>query len=155
MAYINDPEKRKELTDYVDNQINQAGIESDIKHMELLVKDLTLARSAAAAPTDHEQWELNVDGLYQNTVTGKTQPAAPAPTGPHPNSTDSVAGATAKLQTLMDEYKRSVACRSEAEYAYVQKKPIVPLMLQQDYKPDGDGKLSASTLTRIFGTSSR
>jgi hypothetical protein len=102
MAYINDPEKRKEFADYVDNQINQAGIESDIKHMELLVKDLTLARSAAAAPTDHEQWELNVDGLYQNTVTGKTQHAAPAPSGPHSNSTDSVTGATAKLQNLMD-----------------------------------------------------
>jgi hypothetical protein len=41
------------------------------------------------------------------------------------------------LMGVSSEYKRSVACRSEAEYAYVQKKPIVPLMLQQDYKPDG------------------
>jgi phosphopantothenate-cysteine ligase len=41
------------------------------------------------------------------------------------------------LLGVSSEYKSSVACRSEAEYAYVQKKPIVPLMLQHDYKPDG------------------
>ncbi|XP_048584283.1 uncharacterized protein LOC5504951 [Nematostella vectensis] len=41
------------------------------------------------------------------------------------------------LMCASRKYKDSVNCRSEAEYAYTQKKPIVPLMMENGYKPDG------------------
>ncbi|EDO33720.1 predicted protein, partial [Nematostella vectensis] len=41
------------------------------------------------------------------------------------------------LMCASRKYKDSVNYRSEAEYAYTQKKPIVPLMMENGYKPDG------------------
>ncbi|XP_071498021.1 uncharacterized protein [Diadema antillarum] len=36
-----------------------------------------------------------------------------------------------------EKYKNSPACRTEAEYTYNLRKPIVPLKMQKDYKADG------------------
>ena len=38
---------------------------------------------------------------------------------------------------MSEKYKQSPNCQSEAEYAYRLKKPIVPILLQSKYKPDG------------------
>jgi len=38
---------------------------------------------------------------------------------------------------LSKKYKESANCRTEAEYAYKLKKPIVPLLLEKNYEPDG------------------
>jgi len=38
---------------------------------------------------------------------------------------------------LSKKYKDSANCRTEAEYAYKLKKPIVPLLLEKYYEPDG------------------
>jgi len=38
---------------------------------------------------------------------------------------------------MSEKYKNSNNCRTEAEYAYKLKKPIVPLLLERNYKPDG------------------
>ena len=41
------------------------------------------------------------------------------------------------LVCVSHQYKESPNCRSEAEYAYQLRKDIIPLMMQQNYKPDG------------------
>lgn len=41
------------------------------------------------------------------------------------------------LICMTDKYKKSAHCRSEAEFAYERKKPIIPLLLQDKYFPDG------------------
>lgn len=38
---------------------------------------------------------------------------------------------------MSEKYKQSPNCQSEAEYAYRLKKPIIPILLQSKYKPDG------------------
>ncbi|CAF3338897.1 unnamed protein product [Rotaria socialis] len=38
---------------------------------------------------------------------------------------------------MSEKYKQSPNCQSEAEYAYRLKKPILPVLLQSKYKPDG------------------
>ena len=38
---------------------------------------------------------------------------------------------------MSEKYKQSVYCRAEAEYAFVLKKPIVPLIMEAGYKADG------------------
>lgn len=38
---------------------------------------------------------------------------------------------------MTEKYKLSANCRLEAEYSVNLNKPIVPLILQKDYKPDG------------------
>ncbi|CAG5115397.1 unnamed protein product [Candidula unifasciata] len=38
---------------------------------------------------------------------------------------------------MSEKYKESPNCRSEAEYAFCLQKPIVPLLMQYEYKPDG------------------
>ncbi|CAK8677564.1 unnamed protein product [Clavelina lepadiformis] len=38
---------------------------------------------------------------------------------------------------MTEDYKKSNACRTEAEYAYKLKKPIIPLLLESGYNPDG------------------
>jgi len=38
---------------------------------------------------------------------------------------------------MSEKYKNSNNCRTEAEYAYKLKKPIVPLLLEKNYTPDG------------------
>lgn len=41
------------------------------------------------------------------------------------------------LMGMTEKYKLSSNCRLEAEYAVQLNKPIIPLILQKDYKPDG------------------
>ncbi|XP_072022260.1 uncharacterized protein [Amphiura filiformis] len=38
---------------------------------------------------------------------------------------------------MSETYKNSQSCRTEAEYAYKLKKKVIPLLVQQDYTPDG------------------
>ncbi len=47
-----------------------------------------------------------------------------------------VEGAVAVIVIVSPAYKRSAACRTEAEYAYQLKKPIVPVK-NQPYSADG------------------
>ena len=48
-----------------------------------------------------------------------------------------VENASVVLVCVSHQYKESPNCRSEAEYAYQLRKDIIPLMMQQNYKPDG------------------
>ncbi|XP_055865765.1 uncharacterized protein LOC106061311 isoform X1 [Biomphalaria glabrata] len=41
------------------------------------------------------------------------------------------------LMCMSEKYKESTYCRSEADYAFKMKKPIIPLLLQNKYTPDG------------------
>jgi hypothetical protein len=41
------------------------------------------------------------------------------------------------LMCMTEKYKSSNNCRAEAEYAFSMNKPIIPLIMQKDYKPDG------------------
>jgi hypothetical protein len=41
------------------------------------------------------------------------------------------------LMCMTEKYKQSTNCRAEAEYAFQLNKPIIPLIMQKDYKPDG------------------
>ena len=38
---------------------------------------------------------------------------------------------------MTSKYKQSVNCRAEAEYAFSRNKPIVPLIMEKGYMPDG------------------
>ncbi|CAK8677980.1 unnamed protein product [Clavelina lepadiformis] len=48
-----------------------------------------------------------------------------------------VENAIVVIVAMTENYKNSNPCRTEAEYAYKLSKPIVPLLLQPHYKPDG------------------
>ncbi|KXZ56698.1 hypothetical protein GPECTOR_1g629 [Gonium pectorale] len=48
-----------------------------------------------------------------------------------------VEGAVAVLLCISKRYKESQACRAEAEYAYQQRKRIVPVMMERGYRPTG------------------
>ena len=48
-----------------------------------------------------------------------------------------VENAAVVLVCVSERYKDSQNCRSEAEYAYQQKKETIPLMMQRNYKPNG------------------
>ncbi|XP_072037547.1 uncharacterized protein [Amphiura filiformis] len=50
---------------------------------------------------------------------------------------NAVEKADAILVCVSRSYKASVNCQAEAHYAYQQQKPIIPLMVEEDYKPDG------------------
>ncbi|XP_045181801.2 uncharacterized protein LOC123540650 [Mercenaria mercenaria] len=50
---------------------------------------------------------------------------------------DAVENATVVLLCYSRRYKESDNCRLEAEYAHERKKPIVPLKMELNYKPDG------------------
>ena len=41
------------------------------------------------------------------------------------------------IMCVTHRYKESQACRTEAEYAYTKKKPMIPVMLEKNYAPDG------------------
>ena len=45
--------------------------------------------------------------------------------------------ATCVIVCMTEKYKQSPNCQSEAEYAYRLKKPLVPILLQAKYRPDG------------------
>jgi hypothetical protein len=59
----------------------------------------------------------------------------------HGSSLESMANAIEKswcvLMCMTENYKQSTNCRAEAEYAFQLKRPIVPILMQQKYKPDG------------------
>ncbi|XP_046350495.2 uncharacterized protein LOC124131329 [Haliotis rufescens] len=50
---------------------------------------------------------------------------------------EAVQNASVVLVCMSERYKLSQNCRSEAEYAFDLRKPIIPLVLQRGYKPDG------------------
>ncbi|XP_050407920.1 uncharacterized protein LOC126823259 [Patella vulgata] len=50
---------------------------------------------------------------------------------------DAVEKACVVLVCMSERYKESSNCRTEAEYAFTLKKPIIPLMMQRGYKPNG------------------
>ena len=41
------------------------------------------------------------------------------------------------IMCVTHRYKESQACRTEAEYAYTKKKPMIPVMLEKNYTADG------------------
>ncbi|RMZ93632.1 hypothetical protein BpHYR1_018601, partial [Brachionus plicatilis] len=41
------------------------------------------------------------------------------------------------LMCMTEKYKQSTNCRAEAEYAFQLNKPIIPLIMQKNYKPNG------------------
>ncbi len=59
----------------------------------------------------------------------------------HGSSLESMAKAVeesfAVLVCMSENYKQSTNCRAEAEYAFNLGKPIIPLIMQKGYKPDG------------------
>lgn len=59
----------------------------------------------------------------------------------HGSSLESMANAIENSECVLicmsERYKLSPNCRAEAEYAFQIKKPIIPLIMQQTYKPDG------------------
>jgi hypothetical protein len=50
---------------------------------------------------------------------------------------DAIEESTIVLMCMTEKYKQSVNCRAEAEYAFQCKRPIIPLIMQKDYMPDG------------------
>ncbi|XP_072020914.1 uncharacterized protein [Amphiura filiformis] len=50
---------------------------------------------------------------------------------------DAVERADVILICMTEKYKDSSSCRSEASYATKKKKPVIPLLLEKDYEPDG------------------
>ncbi|XP_033102508.1 uncharacterized protein LOC117105466 [Anneissia japonica] len=48
-----------------------------------------------------------------------------------------VENASVILSCISKKYKDSTSCRTEATYAYKQNKPIIPLMVEENYVPDG------------------
>jgi len=59
----------------------------------------------------------------------------------HGSSLESMANAIEESKCVLicmtENYKQSVNCRAEAEYAFTIGRPIVPLILEADYRPDG------------------
>ncbi len=41
------------------------------------------------------------------------------------------------LVCMTEKYKQSPNCRAEGEYAFQLNRPIIPLIMQKNYKPDG------------------
>lgn len=52
------------------------------------------------------------------------------------------------LVCVSKRYKESQACRTEAEYAFQQRKKIIPVLMERDYKPSG--WLGALMGTRLY-----
>ena len=62
---------------------------------------------------------------------------------------DAVEGASMFLYAISKAYKESTNCRMEAQYAFQQQKDMVPLMMEENYKPKG--WVSPSTKSCAFG----
>lgn len=64
-----------------------------------------------------------------------------------------VEGSAAVMLCISKRYKESQACRAEAEYAFQQRKRIIPLMLERNYRcgPRGpnEGRHAGLTYTHI------
>ena len=50
---------------------------------------------------------------------------------------DAVEDAAVMCYGISEAYKESTNCRMEAQYAFQQQKDMVPLMLEEDYRPKG------------------
>eukprot|EP01047_Picozoa_sp_COSAG01_P073196 COSAG01_NODE_11859_length_1846_cov_2.024614_1_plen_103_part_00 len=50
---------------------------------------------------------------------------------------DAVEGAAKMCYGISNAYKESTNCRLEAQYAFQQKKDMVPLMMEERYSPSG------------------
>jgi hypothetical protein len=50
---------------------------------------------------------------------------------------NAVEQASVVLICYSKKYKESAACRTEAEYSFTLKKPIIPLKMEKEYIPDG------------------
>ncbi|XP_071100855.1 uncharacterized protein [Haliotis cracherodii] len=50
---------------------------------------------------------------------------------------EAIENASVVLMAMSRRYKDSPNCRAEAEYAFSQRKPIVPLVMELGYRPDG------------------
>ena len=50
---------------------------------------------------------------------------------------DAIEGADVMLYGVSLRYKESANCRLEANYAHQQELDMIPLMMQEDYKPNG------------------
>jgi hypothetical protein len=48
-----------------------------------------------------------------------------------------VEGASCILMCVTEKYRQSVNCQAEAQYAFKLKKPIIPIIMQNDYEPQG------------------
>ncbi|CAF1178304.1 unnamed protein product [Didymodactylos carnosus] len=56
------------------------------------------------------------------------------------------------LMCMSETYKRSVNCKSEAEYAFSQKRQIIPIIMREKYRPDGWlGFIAGSRMYIDFG----
>ena len=59
----------------------------------------------------------------------------------HGNVMDAMAQAIEQSRTILicmsEQYRRSNFCRAEAQYAFQRQLPIIPILLQKHYKPDG------------------
>ncbi|XP_072020743.1 uncharacterized protein [Amphiura filiformis] len=50
---------------------------------------------------------------------------------------DAVQNSAVVLMCMSERYKESSNCRSEAQYAHKLKRPIIPLLMEEGYDPDG------------------
>jgi len=50
---------------------------------------------------------------------------------------DAVENSCVVLCAISDAYKNSAACRVEGEYAYTLKKPVIPILVEADYRASG------------------
>jgi len=48
---------------------------------------------------------------------------------------NAIENSTCVLMCMTEKYKQSTNCRAEAEYTFQLNKPIIPLIMQKDYKP--------------------
>jgi hypothetical protein len=58
---------------------------------------------------------------------------------------DGIESSDVVLLCVSQAYKDSCNCRAEAEYAFTLKKPIIPLLVEADYRPDGMSATPACT----------
>lgn len=59
-----------------------------------------------------------------------------------------VEDSAAVVVCVSKRYKESQACRTEAEYAFQQRKKIIPVLMEAEYKPTG--WLGALMGTRLY-----
>ena len=50
---------------------------------------------------------------------------------------EAVENSAAVLLCMSAKYKDSPNCRTEAEYAFKLKKPLIPIRVEPNYEPDG------------------
>ncbi|CAF1443169.1 unnamed protein product [Adineta steineri] len=86
----------------------------DVKHLSKQIKD-------HLAADGYDVW-IDLERMHGNLLDSMS---------------DAIETSSILLICLTEKYKDSPSCRLECEYAYQQKKHIIPLLLQPNYKPDG------------------